>query len=223
MLPLMLAFACASKTPDGPVEAVVDPAMQPVLPAMEADVYTAVQTLPRDSLVAQVALGMRWDESLSGAAAALGLDDIEVTLERAQHAAHRSGYPYPVRVVSSGRVWAGTHPDALVRTLHKILGKEDHLGLSRVRRGEQDRWVALISSPVDQLRPLQRKQEMGATPEIRTAGPSTWMLVSPSGAVKAGSTPSVLTPQHPKTATVTVSPTSGTQEKAKLIPHLIQN
>jgi len=167
--------------------------MQPLLPAMEADVYASGHTLPRDALVAQVALGMHWDESLSGAAAALGLDDRDVTLGRAQHAAHRSGFPYPVRIVSSGRVAAGTHPDALVRTLHKILRKEDRLGLSRVRRGEFDRWVALISSPVDELRPFLRQQELGSAINLRTVGPSTWMLVSPSGRVKAGPTPSAPT------------------------------
>ena len=189
MLPILFMFACAPKSVDGPVTPPVDPAMQPVLPAMEADVYASGLTLPRDTLVAQVALGMRWDEGLSGAAAALGLDDRIITLERAQHAAHRAGYPYPVRIVSSGRVTAGTHPDALLRTLHKVLRKEDRLGLARVRGGEQDRWVALISSPVDEMRPFHRQQEFGAALDVRTVGPSTWMLVSPSGQVKSGSSP----------------------------------
>jgi hypothetical protein len=190
VLILMLALGCAPKIVDGPVEPVVDPAMQPILPAMEADVYASGHSLPRDVLVAQVALGFGWDESLSGAAAALGLGDVEVSLERAHHAAHRSGFPYPVRVVSSGRVVAGSHPDALLRTLHSVMRKKDRLGLARVRKGESDRWVALIASPVDELRAISREQKLDAALEIRTVGPSTWMLVSPSGQIQAGSTPS---------------------------------
>jgi len=189
----MLALGCAPKTEEGPVEVAVDPAMQPILPAMEADVYASGHSIARDTLVAQVALGMSWDEALSGAAAALGLGDGEITLERAQHAAHRSGFPYPVRVVSSGRVVAGTHPDALVRTLHAVMGKTDRLGLARVRKGEHDRWVALIASPVDELAALGRQHELGAALQIRTVGPSTWMLVSPSGQVKSGTTPAAPT------------------------------
>lgn len=193
MLPLMFALACAPKIAEGPIEPMVDPAMQPILPAMEADVYASGHTLPRDVLVAQVALGLGWDESLSGAAAALGLGDGEVTLERAQHAAHRSGFPYPVRIVSSGRVIAGSHPDALLRTLHSVMRKKDRLGLARVRKGESDRWVALIASPVDELGAFAREQKLGSALQIRTVGPSTWMLVSPSGEIKAGSSPSAPT------------------------------
>ena len=97
---------------------------------------------------------MSWDEALSGAAASLGLDEKGDHPGTGQHAAHRARYPYPVRLVSSGQVIAGTHPDALVRTLHKVLRQKDTLGLARVRRGEFDRWVALISSPVDQCVPF---------------------------------------------------------------------
>jgi hypothetical protein len=166
---------------------------QPILPAPVAGRYAVAQTLPKDDLVAQVALGMVWDEGLSGAAGALGLGEAPVTLEGAQHAAHRAGYPYPVRVVSSGIVPAGHHPDALLRTLHKVMRKTDRLGLSRVRVGLHDRWVALISAPIDTLKSFDREQALGALLRLQTVGPGTWMAVSPSGRLQSGTLPTSLT------------------------------
>ena len=192
VLLMWMALACAPKKPVEPVQPEPASLSQPILPATSAPIYTAKQTLPADDLVAQVALGLVWDEALSGAAAAMGMSGGEVSLEAAQHTAHRSGYPYPVRVVSSGTVPAGQHPDALLRTLHKVLENTDHLGLARVRVGMQDKWVALIASPVDTLRPFAREQSVGAELELRTVGPGTWMAVSPSGATHSGQLPSKL-------------------------------
>lgn len=193
VLLMWMALACAPKKPVEPVQPDPSSFSQPILPATSAPIYTAKQTLPADDLVAQVALGLVWDEALSGAAAALGLGADEVTLEAAQHAAHRAGYPYPVRVVSSGLVPADQHPDALLRTLHTVLEKTDHLGLARVRVGIHDKRVALIASPVDTLQPFPREHGLGAVIEVRTVGPGTWMAVSPSGGTRAGSLPGELT------------------------------
>jgi len=186
---LLLALACAPKQPSAVERPVIDSDLQPVLPAFDAPVYSIGNTLPRDELVAQVALGLPWDEGLSGAAAALGLSDLPLGLERAQYAAHRAGYPYSVRIASSGEVPAGTHPDALVRTLHTVMGKADRLGLARVRTGNNDRWVALVSSPIDVVQPFAREQDLGASVQLRIAGPGTWMAVSPAGAVQSGVIP----------------------------------
>ena len=193
VLLMWMALACAPKKPVEPVQPDPSTLAQPILPATSAPVYTTKQTLPADDLVAQVALGLVWDEALSGAAAALGLGGEGVTLEAAQHTAHRAGYPYPVRVVSSGLVPAGQHPDALLRTLHKVLDKTDHLGLARVRVGVHDKWVALIASPVDTLQPFAREQAIGAVVDLRTVGPGTWMAISPSGTTHTGQLPSQLT------------------------------
>jgi len=189
---LFLAIACAPKKPPEVEVSAVVVESQPVLPAFEAPVYSSAQTLPKDDLVAQVALGMVWDEALSGAAAAMGMSEQATSLEAAQHAAHRAGYPYPVRAVSSGLIPAGEHPDALVRTLHKILGKTERLGLARVRVGVNDRWVALVSAPADTLEPFSREQPLDATLPIRVSGPGTWMAVSPSGEVQSGTLPTSL-------------------------------
>jgi hypothetical protein len=186
---LLLALACAPKQPSVVERPIIDSSVQPVLPAVEAPVYATGNALPRDQLVAQVALGLAWDEGLSGAAASLGLSQLALGLERAQFAAHRAGYPYIVRIASSGEVPAGTHPDALVRTLHTVMGKADRLGLARVRMGTNDRWVALVSSPIDVVQPFEREQVLGALVQLRTAGPGTWMAVSPAGAVQSGVLP----------------------------------
>lgn len=188
-----MALACAPKKPVESVQPDVASVSRPILPATSAPMYTAKQTLPTDDLVAQVALGFVWDEALSGAAAALGLGGGDVNLEAAQYVAHRAGYPYPVRVVSSGLVPAGQHPDALLRTLHSVLNKTDHLGLARVRVGVHDKWVALIASPVDTLQPFAREQTLGSVIDLRTVGPGTWMAVSPSGVSHSGQLPSQLT------------------------------
>jgi hypothetical protein len=189
---LMLVLACGPKKPvENDVEP-VDVATSPVVPALQAPTYQARQTLPKDDLVAQVALGMVWDEALSGAAAALAMSEVTPSLAAAQHAAHRAGFPYPVRVVSSGSVPAGRHPDALLRTLHKVMGKTDRLGLARIRRGLYDHWVALVSAPVDTLEPFHREQPLNTEIQIRTVGPGTWMAVSPSGVVKSGRMPASL-------------------------------
>jgi len=190
---LMLVMACGPKKPAEVDPIPVESMANPIVPALEAPMYGARTTLPKDDLVAQVALGMVWDEALSGAAAALALTDAVPSLEAAQHAAHRAGYPYPVRVVSSGSVAAGRHPDALLRTLHKVMQKTDSLGLSRVRLGLNDRWVALISRPMDSLESFHREQPIGAEIQIKTAGSGTWMAVSPSGTVKSGRIPASLT------------------------------
>ena len=189
MFILMLLMACGPKKPVEEPPQPVDSTANPVLPALEAPAYAERQTLPSDELVAQVALGMIWDEALSGASAALALSDAAPSLEAAQHAAHRAGFPYPVRVISSGMVDAGKHPDALLRTLHKVMGKSDRLGLARARKGMSDHWVALLSAPVDKLEPFEREQPLGAEVQIRAVGPGTWMAISPSGAVKSGRMP----------------------------------
>ena len=188
MILLILALACAPKT--STLQTDFDPMAGPVVPAMEAPVYASGHSLPKDSLVAQVALGHKWDEALSGAAAALALmDDAQPTLESAQHAAHRAGYPYPVKRVSMGWMDAGAYPDELGRSLAASLKEGDDLGLARVRTQDRDRWVALIAHPADALAPIRRELRRGAEVPIQTRAPCTWSLISPRGELKTGTTP----------------------------------
>jgi hypothetical protein len=191
MIALLLALACAPKPQALP--AGFDPKAGPLLPAMEAPIYASGQSVPKDVLVSQVALGLKWDEALSGAAAAMALlDGQPLTLEAAQHAAYRAGYPYPVQRMSMGWMEAGVYPDELGRSLAATLQEGDQIGLARARTGDRDRWVALIARPVDALSPISRELRLGAEVPIRTRTPCTWTLVSPRGQVQTGMTPAMV-------------------------------
>jgi hypothetical protein len=191
MIALLLALACAPKPQALP--AGFDPKAGPLLPAMEAPIYASGRSVPTDVLVSQVALGLKWDEALSGAAAAMALlDGQPLTLEAAQHAAYRAGYPYPVQRMSMGWMEAGVYPDELGRSLAATLKDGDEIGLARARTAERDRWVALIARPVDALSPISRELRLGAEVPIRTRTPCTWTLVSPRGQVQTGMTPAMV-------------------------------
>jgi hypothetical protein len=188
MIAMFLALACAPKP--SALLAGFDPRAGPTVPAMVAPMYASGHGLPKDALVAQVALGHRWDEALSGAAASVAMDDRTVpTLEAAQHAAHRAGYPYPVKRLSVGWMDPGAYPDELARTLAATLTNGEDLGLARVRSQGKDRWVALISRPADTIAPFRRELRLGAEVPLQTKNPCTWSLVSPSGQLRTGTTP----------------------------------
>lgn len=188
---LWIALACAPKHEEPAVA--VGPDTSPIVPALSAPVYATGHTLPKDPLVAQVGLGLRWDEGLSGAAAALALaTDQTPNVENAQYAAYRAGYPYPIRALSVGQVASGAYPEGLATTLRNIVGKADALGLARVRTGDKDRWVALVSSPRGALRPINREHPVGQTVEIRTDVPGSWAVVSPTGVAHTGEIPGAI-------------------------------
>jgi len=185
---LLLALACGPKPADLPPE--FNPKGSPLVPAMDAPLYTSGLGLPKDALVAQVALGHRWDEALSGAAASIALDTSHApTLEGAQHAAHRAGYPYTVKSLNFGWMDVGVYPEELGRSLAATLREGDDLGLARVRTQDRDRWVALVAHPVDRIAPIFRELRMGAELPIKASSPGTWTVVSPSGKVQRGTTP----------------------------------
>ena len=173
MIALILALACGPK--QSPLPTDFDPKAGPLVPAMAAPIYATGHGLPK---------------ALSGAAAAIALDhDSGPTLEAAQHAAHRAGYPYPVKQLSVGWMDAGAYPVDLGRSLAATLRQGDHLGLARVRTQDKDRWVALVAHPADVLAPIHRELRLGAEVPIQTRSPCTWTLVSPSGKLSRGTTP----------------------------------
>jgi hypothetical protein len=183
-----MVLGCGPKST--PLPPSFDPTAGPVIPAMFAPVYATGHGLPKDPLTAQVALGHKWSESLSGAAAAVGLEvQSDATLQAAQHAAHRAGYPYPVRSISIGWVPAGDYPDELADGISRILRQGDDLGLARVRTLGKDRWVALIAHPTERLEPIRRERRKGTEVAIRTTSLCRWVLVSPSGTMHTGTTP----------------------------------
>ncbi len=185
---LALAMGCGPKPTPLPND--FDPTAGPVIPAMEAPMYATGHALPKDPLTAQVALGLRWSEALSGAAATVGLElEAQPTLEAAQHAAHRAGYPYPVKSLSIGWVPVGEYPEELAEALRRTMREGDDIGLTRVRTLGKDRWVALVAHPNGYLQPIRREMRKGAEVPLKTAAPARWSLISPTGRLTTGTTP----------------------------------
>jgi hypothetical protein len=181
IFPLALGLAlsgCQKPAADFGLEAA------PILPAPDAPRYAVAQGTPKDPLVAQVvASGLPWDESLSGAATALVLDDEhEPSLVRAHWAAIRSGYPYPVVGLTMGEVPAGEPPDGLATSLEAQLGPGAHLGLVRARVSvNKDRWLALIGQSTGTLTDFPREIEVGEVLQFDLAGGGSFRVLSPSG------------------------------------------
>ena len=75
---VLLALCLFTGCRGGPSPAsVADYAQAPQLPAPSAGTYARVPAIPNDPVVAMTAKNMRWDASLSGAAAGLALDFLE--------------------------------------------------------------------------------------------------------------------------------------------------
>lgn len=158
----------------------------PILPSPIANTYIIGAAKPKDLLVRQQVVDLPWDESLSGAAAKIGLDFADnPTLASARWAATQAGYPYLVEKIVMGRVSASQAPDGLVDALAAQIPKRGHLGLARVRRGSDDVWVALIGSGGTRLPALQRSYALNDEIRLELRG-LTWALLSPSGAVYSG-------------------------------------
>ncbi len=190
-LPLLafvsLAAACGAK-PVAPE--VTGP---PLLPAPDAEMYTVSPGEPADPLVARVvtAGALRWDESLSGAAASLALarrspDD----LEDARWAAVRAGYPLQVSDIVVGDVAHDTVPEGLAELISGRVSPGQHVGVVRARHPEHDRWVVLLGDRSSVTLPVfPREHPLGATLALSAVGADSWTLVSPSGVLEQGALP----------------------------------
>ena len=158
----------------------------PILPSPIADTYVVGESQPKDWLVAQQVKDLPWDESLSGAAAKIGLDFVEnPTLAAARWVATQAGYPYAVEKIIVGRVPASKTPDGLKGAIASQIPKRGHVGLARVRRGSDDVWVALIGTGGTSLPAIQRSYQLNEEirHEFRGLG---WSLLSPAGRVYSG-------------------------------------
>jgi hypothetical protein len=161
----------------------------PRLPAPEAQVYATNLTTPSDPLVASVVGSLPWEESLSGAAGALGVETIggrELDAWWVRWAALRAGYPYPVEELIFEQVPEGEIGQRVMDGLVQALQPGDHVGLVRVRSGEGDLCVGLLARPRADLAPLARELAPGASLVIedtkgRFAPGSRLSLVSPGG------------------------------------------
>jgi len=171
----------------------VEPGAAPILPSPTSTTYALGETRPRDPLVAAV-VGDRlpWRESLAGAATALVLDGgPPYSLEAAQWAAVRAGYPHPVVTILVGDEARGAFPEELPGAIAAQLGSGDHVGIVRGRVDEVDRWVVLVGDPLipaNALTSFPRELPEGGQLTIPLVGAS-WQLVSPTGAIRTGAGP----------------------------------
>ena len=174
-----------------PPASVADYMSSPKLPAPSAGTYARVPQTPRDPVVASTVKSLRWDASLSGAAAGLALDFLEtgqpITDWSAREAVWRAGYPYPVSRI---RAWntpeASPPPDALRLWLADIDPDMD-LGLVRARGGAMDIWVGLVSIPHVEIGVQPRHVAAGSTVVIPSLAGCTYLVASPNGALLEGS------------------------------------
>ena len=186
MLIFTLFMSCAPKVEPLPP---LPPA--PILPSPEGALYTTGKSEPRDPLVAQVvSVGLPWQESLSGAATTLALEQpFAPELSAAKWAAVRAGYPHPVRTMLIGSVRQDSFPDSLLVEIQRVVVEGDDVGLVRARAGGSDRWIALIGRPQVTIAAFPR--ELGFAEPLHLVGDAgtVWRLLSPSGVLTSGALP----------------------------------
>ncbi len=181
----LLLLACAHRGAPR-----VDPEQPPILPAPEAEIYAVHLGTPRDPLVAGLAEGLPWDETLSGAAGSLALAaDRAPDLGQASWAAYRAGYPYPLRSLSFAEVEPGQSPGDLRESVLASVRPGDQVGLARARVGSKDRWVALIGRASRPVEPFPRTLQRGEALRLQGAGLSRYTLTSPTGQLSQGELP----------------------------------
>lgn len=183
---MMLSFMLMSCAPKVEPPPPLPPA--PILPAPDGKLYATGQSEPRDPLVAQVvSAGLPWQESLSGAATALALEQpFAPELSSAKWAAVRAGYPHPIRTLLVGSVAQDAFPDALLGELQRTVGTGDDVGLVRARAGGSDRWVALIGQPSATLSAFPRELALGDALALESESDLTYRLLSPTNTISTG-------------------------------------
>ncbi len=186
LLPLLAA--CGGSTlPPAKLEALGE--ATPRLPAPEAQVYATNLGTPGDPLVASQVGELPWEESLSGAAGALGVEAAGGTPPDpwlVRWTALRAGYPYPVEDFLYEKVDEGSIGERVIQALSDSAVLGSHVGLVRVRAGNGDYWVGLLARPRIALEPVPRELPVGGTVELRSAHgrPAQSVrvkLVSPAG------------------------------------------
>lgn len=192
---LLLALGCGPKAPPE-----APPVSAPILPAPEAALYAVGESAPRDPLVFRVVQEstLPWDESLSGAAGSMALEEGRpLDLSWARWAARRAGYPHPVIAVVEGPEAADRLPEGLGEAIHGQLHMGDHLGLARARSAAGDRWVALIGRSRLLIDPVPRFVAVGEQVPL-TADRSARVLVrAPDGSIREDALPCELRLDQP--------------------------
>lgn len=195
MMLLLLAVGCGPKAPPEPA-----PVAAPILPAPEAALYAVGASAARDPLVFRVVQDatLPWDESLSGAAGAMALEEGRpLDLSWARWAALRAGYPHPVVAVVEGLEAADLTPVGLGDALHRQLRMGDHLGLARARSATGDRWIALVGRPRLLLDPVPRFVDLGARLPLSADRPARVLVRAPDGSIREDTLPCELRLDQP--------------------------
>ena len=159
----LLTQGCSRHTPpEGQTEAITpaDSGQTPILPAIDADVYSVSPTEPRDVLVVAAASGLEWDESLSGAAANLAIDlssNTPIDAASVRWAGLKSGWPYPITYAGMELV---AHQTNCPPSLLENIPSHSHVGIARARGAAADAWVVLSTDVQRVAEPFSNSQEL---------------------------------------------------------------
>jgi hypothetical protein len=192
ILPLLLLTSCGAA--DGPSAGKLEAlgAAPPRLPAPEARIYAVHMGSSTDGMVASLTGDLPWEESLSGAAGALGVEVAggeHPDLWSVRWAALRAGYPYPIEEFTYELVPEGAVGQRVIAGLGAQVRPGDHVGLVRVRSGQGDLWVGLLGRPRVLLEPIPRELPLGGELKLEAlagGGELSSSLVSPSGRLEQG-------------------------------------
>ncbi len=194
ILPLaLLLVSCGRHGPPSAARLEALGSVPPRLPAPQAEVYAVHLGVSSDPLVARVTGDLPWEESLSGAAGALGIEAVAGRSPDPWHvrwAALRAGYPYPVEEFTYERVAEGAVGQRIIDGLQGMARPGDHVGLVRVRGGDGDFWVGLLGRPRLIIEPVPRVLPPGGRLDLEAVGGTAkdveLTLVSPSGRLDGG-------------------------------------
>lgn len=157
----------------------------PRLPSPTSAQYVRTQTQPSDPVVAELAKGRTWEESLSGAAAALALDWAESgtapTTWRAREAAWQAGYAYPVSTLRGWGSPVGAEPPPDLTAWIQSLDAKHDLGLVRARGATGDFWVGLAAQPSHDLGSLPRQLQIGSRLDLPVLPSGEATVSAPDG------------------------------------------
>ncbi len=160
---LLLTQGCSARLQPGEQTeqiALTETEQAPILPAIDADVYSTAPTTPRDPKVATAAAGLEWDESLSGAAANLAIDlssNMPIDAASVRWAGLKAGWPYPITHAAMELV---SHQSDCPTSLLESIPAHTHVGIARARGASSDAWVVLSTNVQRVASPFSNAQAL---------------------------------------------------------------
>lgn len=166
-----------------PPPPVVDWGQAPRVPSPSAGSFTLAPGVPADPGIARLVAGKRYDASLAGAAAGIGLalahGEGGLTAPELREAAWRAGWPYPI---ASAQLWVGTAGDPPPPPVAQwVAGQADLVGLVRVRAGLDEAWVGLSAKPRVDLGVIPRQLPAGGTLALPATPGARVTVADPAG------------------------------------------